>query len=123
MRPLNQHLLKTIVLSWLSFGVVGLVMRQVVSAPSIVVLIDRSYCSATGWQQLTQTYAELYHQHQQQQLRIDQVILFSDLGQESFSVPPIPTTIGMSNTYGRPASQRREQLKQQYPQARLLMCP
>jgi hypothetical protein len=122
MSKLNRHLLRTLGLGWLGFLVVGLVISQVFATPTVVVLIDRSYCPPAQWQQLVQNYEELYRQHQQQQLQIQQVVLFSDLGQDVLSSPPAPEVIRDVSRYGRSNPQRSEKMRSSYPKAQLLAC-
>src|SRR3712207_937750 len=101
MTKLNRHLLRTLGLGWLGFLVVGLAIGWVFAAPTVVVLVDRSYCAPAQWQQVVHSYEQLYRQHQQQQLQIQQVVLFSDLGQDVLSPPPAPEVIRDVSRYGR----------------------
>lgn len=122
MNRLTVSLLRTLGISWLGFLIVGLLLIQF-ATPSLVLLIDRSYCSPADWQRVTQIYEQLYRQSQQQQLRLLTVVLFSSLGQEVLADPPTPEAISSLTTYGRPDPQRLAQLKASYPQAQLLACP
>ncbi|MBW4555331.1 MAG: hypothetical protein KME59_05220 [Trichormus sp. ATA11-4-KO1] len=119
---LNTQLLKTIGLSWLAFLLTGLLISWLLAIPAITVLIDRSYCPTAEWQQVVQTYTQLYQQHQQRRLQLQSVILFSSLGEENLSIPPEPQTLLQSSTYGRSSPERQSQLKKVYPQAQLLQC-
>jgi len=87
----------------------------------MTVLIDRSYCPASEWQQVIQTYAELYQQHQQRRLQL-RTVIFSHLGEESFPTPPEPAALQQISTYGRPDSQQQLRLQKRYPQSQLLQC-
>ncbi|NJR64768.1 MAG: hypothetical protein HC772_04665 [Leptolyngbyaceae cyanobacterium CRU_2_3] len=119
---LNKRLFKTLGLSWLALLLAGLLIRWLFAIPSMTVLIDRSYCPADQWQQISQTYTDLYHQHQWRQLHLKTVVLFSNLGQEVLSSPPIPTVIQNLSTYGQSNEQRQAQVQKAYPKGRLLQC-
>ncbi|YAF97038.1 MAG: hypothetical protein AB3A66_05020 [Nodularia sp. CChRGM 3473] len=119
---LNTQLLKTIGLSWLAFLITGLLISWLLAIPAITVLIDRSYCPTAEWQQVIQTYTQLYQQHQQRRLQLQSVILFSSLGEENLSIPPEPQILLQSSTYGRSSPERQSQLRTNYPQAQLLQC-
>jgi hypothetical protein len=122
MTKLNRRLLRTLGLAWLGFLVVGLAINLVFAVPSVVVLIDRSYCPQAQWQQVAQSYEQVYRQHQQRQLQIQQVILFSDLGKDVFSPPPAPEVIRDVATYGRSDPERSQDMRSAYPKAQLLAC-
>ncbi|MCC5621855.1 hypothetical protein [Nostoc sp. CHAB 5715] len=119
---LNTQLLKTLGLSWLVFLITGVLISWFFAIPAITILIDRSYCPATEWQQVVQTYTQLYQQHQQRRLQLQSVVLFSSLGEEQLSTPPEPKVLQQLSTYGRPQRQRQLQLRKDYPQAQLLQC-
>ncbi|MEO1402912.1 MAG: hypothetical protein AAFV72_16915 [Cyanobacteria bacterium J06635_1] len=120
-RP-TRRLLKTLGFSWLAFLITGLLIRGLWAAPPLTVLIDRSYCPTHQWQQVSQTYANLYRQHQRQQVRLQAVIVFSHLGQEKIDPPPTPTTVQTLTTYGQFDKQRQTVLQKSYPNAKLLGC-
>lgn len=120
---LKMQLLKTLGLSWLAFFIIGLLISWLFAIPSITLLIDRSYCPATEWQQVVQTYTELYQQHQQRRLQLQSVILFSSLGEDKLSIPLQPEALKQLPTYGQPQMQKQLQLRKNYPQAQLLQCP
>jgi hypothetical protein len=122
MTKLNRHLLRTLGLSWLGFLIVGLLISWVFAVPKVVVLIDRSYCPPAQWQRVTQSYEQLYRQHQHQELEIQQVILFSDLGKDILSPPPAPEVIRDVSTYGRSDPDRAQDIQRAYPNAQLLAC-
>lgn len=119
---LNIRLFKTLWLSWLAFLITGLLISWSFAIPTITVLIDRSYCSPDQWQQVSHTYTDLYRQHQWRQLHLQTVILFSQLGQEIFASPPMPTKIQNISTYGHPDRQRQAELQKAYPKTQLLGC-
>lgn len=119
---LNTRLLNTLGFSWLAFLITGLLISWFFAIPTITVLIDRSYCPPAQWQQVSQTYTDLYHQHQQRQLHLKTVILFSHLGQEVFGSPPSPAAIQNVSTYGHSDEQRQAQLQKAYPKTQLLGC-
>lgn len=122
MTKLNKFLLRTITCSWLAFVLIGWLINQVIASPELVVLIDRSYCPPAQWQQISRSYQHLYQQHQQHQVRIKSVILFSDLGEEIFSMPPLPEKIQSLRTYGRSDPQQQTQLQASHPNTTLLSC-
>ena len=119
---LNARLLKIVGFSWLAFLITGLAISRFFTAPTLTVLIDRSYCPAQQWRQVSQTYTDLYRQHQRHQLHLQKVVLFSDLGQESFASPPLPTMIQNLATYGQFDGQRQARLQKDYAKTRLLSC-
>ncbi len=121
MNSLNRALVTIVGLGWLSFLGVGWGIRTW-ATPSVVVLVERSYCPPDQWQPLVNAYADLYQQHQQKRIQIDDVILFSSLGQESLAPIPTPNQLQDQTTYGPPAAQTADALRRQYPQAELLNC-
>jgi hypothetical protein len=123
MVQLNRSLFRILGLGWLSFGIAGLIISQFFAIPNLVILIDRSYCPSDRWQQVVQTYEDLYRQQGQKQVQIQKVILFSDLAEETLPVLPLPASLKSVSTYGRPNPQRQSQLQKSYPQSRLLTCP
>ncbi|NJL44656.1 MAG: hypothetical protein HC922_00695 [Leptolyngbyaceae cyanobacterium SM2_3_12] len=122
MRNPNQRLLTILGLGWLAFWGLGLGLRQALSGTAITVVIDRSYCSTAQWQPLTNTYANLYAQHQQRRLVIDQVIYISDLGQEVATTIPSPEEVRALSTYGRFNATQMQQVTETHPNAMVLSC-
>ena len=122
MRNPNQRLIRTLGLGWLTFAALGLGLRQILAGPAVTVVIDRSYCAPTQWQQVADRYADLYAQQQQQRLTIDQVIYVSDLGQEVAPTVPAPEEVTALSTYGRPNLAQMEQAVQEHPDATVLVC-
>jgi hypothetical protein len=122
MSYLNRSLLTIIGIGWLSFLVLGLVVQYVFAAPNLVLLIDRSYCPPSQWEKVIQTYSKLYDQHQQQRLKIQQIILFSDLGEETLTTIPSPRELKATNLYGKTTNERQKNIKQNYPKSQLLKC-
>lgn len=122
MNRLNRRLLTILGLGWLAYALSGLVLNLVLAAPTTTILIERSYCSDSQWQTLVQQYETLYQQHEQKRLSIDQVILFSDLGQDVQTTPLTPDQLWETTRYGRANPQRRQALQTQYPDAELLTC-
>lgn len=116
------RLFKTIGLSWLAFLVAGLLIHWAFPPPAVSVLIDRSYCPAPQWQPVAAQYDSIYQQHQHKQLRIQQIILFSDLAEDVRSAPLQPEEVQQLKTYGRSNLQRQEDLKQKYDRHILLTC-
>lgn len=117
-----MKLIKVLGLGWLAMAIAGFAIQLLVPMPTLAVLVDRSYCPPEQWGQLVQQYDDLYRQHQQGQIKIEQVIAFSDLGQETLSPLPTPAAVQELSRYGRPSMERRSQLTQQYPNAPLLGC-
>jgi hypothetical protein len=122
MRKLNWHLLKTLSIVWLTFLIAGLLLDLGFAAPQTTLLIDRSYCPSHQWQSVAAHYEQLYQQHQQHDIQINSVVLFSDLDQEERSHPPNPSEISTLSTYGRKNLTRRQELQQSYSNARILGC-
>lgn len=122
MNSLNTRLMLTLGMSWLGFWVTGFLINQVFAPVAIAILIDRSYCSPSQWQQVSQQYANLYHQQQQQEILIQSVVLFSSLAKDVRSLPPTPTEIQQLATYGQPNPQQRQQLELDYPNHKVLSC-
>lgn len=122
MNSLNTRLMLTLGMSWLGFWVTGFLINQVFAPAAIAILIDRSYCSPLQWQQVSQQYANLYHQQQQQEILIQSVVLFSSLAKDVRSLPPTPTEIQQLATYGQPNPQQRQQLELDYPNHKVLSC-
>lgn len=121
MRRLNQVLVTTLGLGWLAFLVLGLGIRTF-ATPSVVVLIDQSYCPPEAWIRVSHRYQRLFEQHQQKRIRIEQVITFSSLSQAQVDPIPTPEQVQSFNTFGRPGSQREASLLAQYPYAEVLKC-
>jgi hypothetical protein len=122
MNEINQRMLKLLGWGWLGFLIAGIVISLAFPIPSLVVLIDRSYCNDSArWQQVVNTYTNLYQQHQWKTLNLQKVILFSDLAQESIPPPP-PENIQNLKTYGRQNLQQLENLQKDYPKSQLLTC-
>lgn len=122
MRSPNQRLLRILGLGWLAFIGVGLGLRQGLQGPATVVVIDRSYCEPNQWQQVAQSYADLYDQSENRQLRIEQVILLNDLGEEVLDTPPDPDAIQALSTFGRSNPARLQTISQKFPKATILTC-
>jgi|LakMenEpi03Aug12_release.lakeMendotaPanAssembly.Ray.scaffolds.fasta_scaffold07509_13 hypothetical protein len=118
----NQRLILTLGLGWAAFLALGLGLRQVLRSPGVTVIIDRSYCSPAQWQGITQKYADLYEQDQQQRITLDQVIYVSDLGQEAAAQIPTPAQVQALNTFGRFNPSQLEAALRAQPQARVLSC-
>lgn len=123
MTKTNRKLLITLGLSWVGFAIAGLLITLLFPIPTVAVLIDRSYCPPEGWQQVVQQYDTLYSQHQQKHLKIEQVIVFSDLGEDVLPSIPSQDEIQSLSTYGRQNLDHRSKLTGQHPNAQLLACP
>jgi hypothetical protein len=119
---LNTPLFKTLGLSWLMFLITGLLISWLFAIPTLTVLIDRSYCPPNQWQQVSQSYTDLYRQHQQRRLQLQPIVLFSNLGQEVFASPPPPEVIQALSTYGHSDLHRQAELQKSYPKTQLLGC-
>jgi hypothetical protein len=119
---MNGRLLRTLGLGWLAFMLSGAAIALFFPVTATILLIDRSYCAPAQWHQVTSTYDQLYQQHQRQALRIEQVVLFSDLGAETLPELPTPAEIAGTRTYGLPAERTLQDLQRQYPQAQVLSC-
>jgi hypothetical protein len=122
MRNPNQKLIRILGLGWLAFLGLGLGLRQAFIAPSVTVILDRSYCAPAQWQAVAAAYADLYEQQAQQRLKISQVIYVSDLGQEVAVTVPTPEQVSALNTYGRFNEAQMSQAIQDQPEAEVLSC-
>ena len=118
----NQRLILTLGLGWAAFLALGLGLRQGFRSPRVTVILDRSYCTPAQWQGITQKYADLYEQDQQQRITLDQVIYVSDLGQEAAAQIPTPAQVQALNTFGRFNPSQLEAALRAQPQARVLSC-
>ncbi len=121
MAYLNRVLIATLSLGWLGFVALGLGIR-IFATPSVVILIDQSYCSSEDWIPVTHRYQTLFRQQQQKRIRIEQVITFSSLSQAQLDPIPTPEQIQSLNTFGRSGSQRENSLLATYPNAEVLKC-
>ncbi|MGG6265359.1 hypothetical protein ACQ4M5_13140 [Leptolyngbya sp. AN10] len=118
---LNIPLFRTLGLSTLTFVVAGWLISRYAGAPAITILIDRSYCPASQWQQVIQRYAELYQQHQHKSRRIENVILFNDVSEEVQTVLR-PEDLQMLQTYGSFSLERQTNLQKNYSHSQVLRC-
>jgi hypothetical protein len=118
----NRRLLQILAVGWLAFLGAGIGLRQALSGPRVTIIIDRSYCEPSRWQQITEDYAALYDQHQNKRLTIDQVIYVSDLGQEVTEGIPSPEALQDLGTYGRFNAEQLQQAIAAYPSAEVLAC-
>ncbi|MEO1403641.1 MAG: hypothetical protein AAFV72_20685 [Cyanobacteria bacterium J06635_1] len=121
MKP-TPNLIRTLGLGWLAYLLVGFALSQTGGGNKIQVVIDRSYCAPTSWQQVADEYAQLYRQHQQKQLTIESVTLVNDLGEEILRVPPSAEEIAGLNTFGLPGRDRIDAIVQASPDAKVLSC-
>lgn len=122
MRHPTRRLITILALGWAGFLGLGLGLRSL-SGPAIVVVIDHSFCPADQRQQIVNTYRDLYQQHQQRQIRIDQVLLISDLGEDQLKEPPTPEEIAGLGFFGDAIDPKLQAVQQQYPDAQILSCP
>jgi hypothetical protein len=120
LNSLNLRLIKTLGIAWLAFLTAGLLIAA--TTPSTTVLIDRSFCSPTAWQQVVTRYEQLYQQHQRRSVQIKSVVLFSDLGEEVRSQPPTPAEIAALSTYGQKNTIRQQKLQHSYANSQILKC-
>jgi hypothetical protein len=123
MTKINRKLLATLGFSWMGFAIAGILINLLFPIPTVAILIDRSYCPPDAWKQVVQQYDALYSQHQQKHLKIQQVIVFSDLGEDFLPSIPSQDEIQSLSTYGRQNLDHRSKLATQYPNAQLLSCP
>ena len=119
---IKNRLLVTLGMSWLVFAIAGIFISWISPIPSLTILIDRSYCPQNQWSQIAQNYTDIYRKHQRRQVYIQTVILFSSLGEEILSTPPIPTKVHTLATYGEVDSQREENLRSRYSKTQILSC-
>ncbi|MEM9162662.1 MAG: hypothetical protein AAGC54_06280 [Cyanobacteria bacterium P01_F01_bin.4] len=121
MKP-TPKLIRILGLGWLAYLLVGFTLSQTGGGNKIQVVIDRSYCAPSNWQQVAAEYAQLYKQHQQKQLTIESVTLVNDLGEEILNVPPSAEEIAGLNTFGLPGRDRINAIVQASPEAKVLSC-
>jgi hypothetical protein len=119
---LNRSLLRLVGIGWAAFAIAALALRFAFASPSIVLLVDRSYCDPADWEAVASEYETLYQQDQRDQIQIESVIFFSDLGQDVAETPPTPEDFAAFTTYGRPSLERQDALLADYPNAQLLSC-
>lgn len=122
MNQLNRYLLTILGLGWLSFLIAAILLNQIFAAPNFVLLIERSYCTPSKWQQVVQEYNDLYQQHQQNLVKIESVVLFNDLGEEVLTTVPTPEALRGLRTYGRSNSQREAELRKAYDRVKVIRC-
>jgi hypothetical protein len=118
----NQRLIRTLVLGWLAFGALGLGFRQLLSGPTVTVIIDRSYCDPAQWRQVADQYADLYSQQAQRQLTIEQVVYVSDLGAIVPDAVPSPDEVRSLNPSGLSDPAEIQQATDANPGATVLIC-
>lgn len=122
MRYPNRRLIALLALGWTGFLAAGLGLRQL-SGPAVVIIIDHSFCPENQRQSVVETYRDLYQQHQQRQIQIEQVLFLSDLGEDVLEQPPPPAEVAELGFFGDEIDSKLEQARQQYPEARVLGCP
>jgi hypothetical protein len=101
----------------------GYIINSLFPPPSIVVLIDTSYCQSEKWQQVSQRYEGLYERDRRQQLKIESVILANSLGTKEIVPPPSPSAIAELSTFGTPAEELSRNLQLSGIQTEILTCP
>jgi hypothetical protein len=119
---LNRRLLTIIGIGWLSFLITGLIIVNVFAASEITLLIDRSYCPPNQWQKVVENYRDFYIQNQEKKIKITEVILFSDLAEETLNPLPTPEQISQINTYGKPNPDRQKELQNKSISGKILSC-
>jgi hypothetical protein len=100
----------------------GWIINSLLPPPSIVVLIDTSYCQSEKWQQVSQRYEQLYDRDRHRQLDIKSVILSNSLGTETIVPPPSPQTIDELATFGTSTINNSENLHLTEFQTEILTC-
>jgi hypothetical protein len=121
-KSLNRRLLTIIGIGWLSFLITGLIIVNVFATSEITLLIDRSYCPPNQWQKVVENYRDFYIQNQEKKIKITEVILFSDLAEETLSPLPTPEQISQINTYGKPNPDRQKELQNKSISGKILSC-
>ncbi len=121
-RNLVRSWLTIVTGGWITLAIAAFLLKTLLAPSTLVLLVDRSYCPPETWAAIAQEYATLYRQDQQGQIVLTEVILFSDLGQETLLEPPSPDNFATLPTYGRPARDRQTALLAAHPNARLLSC-
>ena len=121
-KTLNRRLITIVGIGWLSFLITGLIVVNVFATSEITLLIDRSYCPPNQWQKVVETYGNFYKQNQEKQIKINSVILFSDLGEETLNPLPTPEAISQINTYGKSNPNRQKELQNKSSSGKILSC-
>ncbi|AFZ38276.1 hypothetical protein Sta7437_4843 (plasmid) [Stanieria cyanosphaera PCC 7437] len=101
----------------------GYIINSLLPPPSIVVLIDTSYCQNEKWQQVSQRYEQLYNRDRRRQLKIESVILANSLGTEEIVPSPPPSAIAKLATFGTSAEELDQKLQFSQIQTEILTCP
>ena len=120
MSKLNRQLFQVLGITWFAFLVSGLVISIGFTVPQITLLIDRSYCLPNQWQSVVAQYEQIYQQHDEVKLKA--VVVFSDLGEEVRSPPPLPSELAALPTYGKINLTRQQDLQRNYPNSKILGC-
>ena len=107
---------------WGTWAIAALLLNTLFAPPTLVLLVDRSYCPPETWAAIAQEYAALHRQQERGQIILTEVILFSDLGEETLPALPSPDTFTTLATYGRPARDSPAALLATPPNARLRSC-
>ena len=121
-KTLNRRLITIVGIGWLSFLITGLIVVNVFATSEITLLIDRSYCPPNQWQKVVETYGNFYKRNQEKQIKINSVILFSDLGEETLNPLPTPEEISQINTYGKSNPNRQKELQNKSISGKILSC-
>ncbi len=121
MSRLNRAVITILGLGGIGFGLVGYGVRTFLT-PSVVVVIDQSYCPPDQWAAVVSRYQSLYQQNQRHQIQIEQVIVFNSLSQTPLDPLPSPDQIAAINTFGRAAPEREASLRASYGNAEFLRC-
>jgi hypothetical protein len=121
-RSLSLAFWRLLLLGSLGYLGVAVLITVFFPRPSLTLLIDRGYCPSQQWQALGDRYDELYRQQRWGQIRLQQIVLFSSLGEEVQNQALSPQQFRDLRTYGRSAGDRARDLQRRYPQSVLLRC-
>lgn len=120
-KSINRDLILLLAGSGCAFALIWLLFQWLI-VPQITVVIERSYCQPQQWQeQVIRNYTQLYQQHPRQ-LKINQVVVYNDLGIEELAEIPQPSIIETLDTFGQHNRQLQQQLEAKYHPVQVLSC-
>ncbi len=119
---LNYSLLRILGLGWLGFLLAAVVIARFFSLPQLTVLIERSKCDRQGWRELSDRYADLYKAHERRRIRLSQVVIVSELGEEIRTTIPTPREFQSIETVGAPDKERLSRITAGFTEVEVLAC-
>jgi hypothetical protein len=119
---LNYSLLRILGLGWLSFLLAGIVIARFFSLTQLTVLVDRSKCDRQGWREVSDRYADLYKAHERKRIKLSQVVIVSELGEEIRKPAPTPQEFQAIETIGAPDTERFSRIRAGFAEVEVLAC-